>query len=139
MSGLDALAPREKAITVAGRQLALRPIRMGKLSAFAEAAMPVAPLILAGRIAEAATEHYANISAALIIATGADQAWLDELFPDDYLRLVQAVVEVNSDFFLRRLAPLILVAQATIQAQVDQITQPSLPISGETDTPSRLS
>lgn len=139
MNGLDALAPQDRLITVAGRAIALSPVRMGKLAPFAAAALPVAPLILDGRILEAATEHYGSISAAVIIAAGVEQAWLDDMAPDDFLRLVQAVVEVNGDFFIRRLTPVLLAMQAKLQMAVTGITAPSLPNSVGTDTASRPS
>lgn len=136
MSGLDALAPQDRQITVAGREIALSPVRMGKLAPFAAAAMPVAGLILDGRILEAATEHYDSISTALIIAAGVEQAWLDDLAPDDFLRLTQAVVEVNGDFFIRRLTPVLLAMQAKLQMAMTGTMAPSLPSSGATDTAS---
>ncbi|MGV8987815.1 MAG: DUF6631 family protein [Cypionkella sp.] len=139
MSGLDDITPKLKQLTVAGRDFVLSPVRMGQLSAFSDAVMPIVPMVLAGRILEAATQHYEAMKAALVIAVKADPEWLDGLMPDDFLKLVAAVVEVNGDFFVRRLTPIILVMQAQMQAAIDQVGAPSLPTLDATDTLSRLS
>ncbi len=139
MSDLASLSPQAKRVTVAGRDFDLSPVRMGQLAAFSEAVMPVVPLVLAGRVLEAATGHYEGMKAALAIAAKAEPDWLDNLAPDDFLRLVAAVVEVNGDFFVRRLTPLILVMQAQMQAAVERLGPPSSPILDATDMPSRLS
>jgi hypothetical protein len=139
MSDLASLTPQAKRITVAGREFALLPIKMGQLAAFSAAVMPIAPFVLSGRIMEAATDHYAAMQAALAIAAKAEPEWLDDLSPEDFLELVAAVVEVNGDFFARRLTPIILVMQARIQAAVDRIGAQSSPTLAETGMPSRLS
>ena len=136
MSGLESLAPQAKRVTVAGRDFDLLPVKMRDLKAFSDAAIPVAPLVLTNRVLEAATEHYEGMKAALAIAAKAEPEWLDGLDPEEFFRLVSAVVEVNGDFFVRRLTPLILVMQAQTQAAIDRLGVPSLPTSGATDTPS---
>ena len=129
MSDLAELSPKVLSVTVAGRAFALTPVRMGQIAAFSEAVMPIAPMVLSGQILEAATQHYAALRAALVIATKADPVWLDDLMPDDFLQLVAAVVEVNGDFFARRLTPIILVMQARMQMAIDKLgDQPGAPL-----------
>ena len=133
--GLDALAvPEPRRLTVAGRDFALTPVRMGKLAAFSKAAMPIAGLVLTGRYVEAVTDHWEGARAAVAVATGADPEWLDDLEPTDFLRLVQAVVEVNGDFFVQRLTPVILAMQAKLAVATAQVGQESQPSSGNTVT-----
>lgn len=140
MSDLEALSiPEPRRVTVAGRDFALTPIRMGQIAAFSRRIMPVSGLILSGQYVQAVTDHYEPCREAIAIATGAEAEWLDSLLPTDFLRLVQAVVEVNGDFFVQRLTPLIFAMQAQASSVIAQIGQPSLPSSENTDTQSRLS
>ena len=132
---LDKLFPPEsRRLTVAGRDFAISPVRMGKLAAFSKAAMPIAGLVLTGRYVEAITDHWDSARAAVAVATGAEPEWLDELEPTDFLRLVQAVVEVNGDFFVQRLTPLIVALQAQMAAVTAQIGAQSQPSSADTVT-----
>ena len=67
-----------------------------------------------------------------------DADWLGDLDPDDMLRLVAAVFEVNLDFFARRLLPQKAAAQARMTDLLVQLAgEPASPGSSDTDTASQ--
>lgn len=102
---LDLLFPEGLATQVAGLNLVIRPLTMSKLGRFSKAISPVMPYLMAGQFKGAAEAHYETTRDALEIATGIAPSILDELLPDAFVGLLTDVVTVNSDFFVKRLAP----------------------------------
>lgn len=132
---LETFAPVPRQLTVAGRDFALVPLRMRQLPAFHKAVAPVVPLILEADYLRAATEHHAGMIEALTIATGADADWLGDLFPDQFLALMVTVIEVNLDFFARRLLPQVRQAAETVtRAATGRDGEPSSPGLSSADT-----
>jgi hypothetical protein len=110
MSELEIVSPPEKQIEFLGRKIALTPITMGKLQRFTIAVRPIAAdLFLAlegsGDVVQTIELHGERMIEAVSIATGIEQTELESVLPDDFLKLAEAVVEVNADFFVRRLIP----------------------------------
>ncbi|MCB1630603.1 MAG: hypothetical protein H7A12_07270 [Pseudomonadales bacterium] len=62
---------------------------------------------------------------AVAIATDQTEDWLGELLPDEFLPLVTAVVEVNADFFVRRVLPALNAATETTLATLGMTPLPS--------------
>lgn len=102
---LAAIFPETRSLTIAGKVLSIPNLKVRQLTAFAKASDPFMPLIVTADYMGALTHHTEAACQAVSIVTGADLAWLMDLDPDDMLRLISAVYEVNFDFFARRLLP----------------------------------
>lgn len=111
MSGVDQTAelgaffPTVRSETIAGKTLLVPNLKVRQLAAFSKASEAFMPLIVTADYMGALTHHTEAACQAVSIVTGADMAWLMDLDPDDMLRLISAVYEVNFDFFARRLLP----------------------------------
>lgn len=140
MDGFDelaALAPQPRRVSLAGRDFDLLPLRMRQLPAFARHVEPVLPLLMGGRYIQLITDHSEAMLEAVAIATGADRTWLDDLYPDQFVELLTPVVEVNADFFGRRILPAVIGASVAIRQTLAMATsagRPSSPGSSDADT-----
>ena len=98
----------EKTLTVGGQPLTVRPLRGGPLPAMLKALAPFLPQARNGTLPDLVTMLTTNAEAVLdgvAAATGQTRAWVDALAMDDLANLASAVVEVNADFFIRRMLP----------------------------------
>ena len=102
---LGAFFPEIRTETIAGKALSIPNLKVRQLSAFAKVSEPYMPLVVTADYMAVLTHHTEAACQAVSIVTGADVAWLMDLDPDDMLRLISAVYEVNFDFFARRLLP----------------------------------
>lgn len=105
LTELDALANTPLTVTVGGRVLAVTPVRVAELPAMLRACEPIFAQLSGGDV-EAALLHNAD-AAITAIAVGArlSRAEIDALGLDELIDLGGAVLQVNADFFARRLAP----------------------------------
>ena len=102
---LEILFPQARTETIAGETLSIPNLKVRQLSAFAKVSEPYMPLVVTADYMAVLTHHTEAACQAVSIVTGAEVAWLMDLGPDDMLRLISAVYEVNFDFFARRLLP----------------------------------
>jgi len=148
-TGLAAFVPLERRVTLASGVVTVRPLTLRQLPAFARAVQTILPFLLAGQVIAALTEDAAALIAAVAAATGiAPEAMPED--PAEFVDLAGAVVEVNVDFFARRLLPADRAAGAAIRAATGTgaggtgaATAPagdlSLPGSASADTGSTIS
>lgn len=122
---LDALFPQPKRVSLTsvrgadGKpvEIDVRPIRVGKLSAFMRAVsgllgafddpdkLDVAALVMV---------HTDEIITALAVALDVEREFVEQLDVADLVTAVTAVIEVNADFFTHRLRPALEAATATV-------------------------
>lgn len=137
ITGLDAFVPQVRQVGA----VEVRPLRLRQLPAFSRAVAPVLPFLLAGQIVAAITEDLDALLLAVSVATDIPLADLPD-DPAEFVALASAVVEVNVDFFTRRLLPADRAAGAAIRAMMGA-TSPdgasSLPGSASGDTGSTTS
>ena len=96
----------------------LEPMRMVKLKAFSDAVEPVITQVFTlledeqnskQNIVQMITQHYDNLVSIVCVAcTGVNKEKIDDMLPDDFVNLVGGVIEVNADFFVQNLLPMIL-------------------------------
>lgn len=136
MEGLEAFVPLVR--QVGGVEV--RPLTLRQLPAFSRAVGPVLPLLLAGQIVAAITEDLDAVLAAVSAATGIPVSELPE-DPAAFVELASAVLEVNVDFFTRRLLPADRAAGAAIRAAmpISPAGVSSSPGSASGDTGSTIS
>jgi hypothetical protein len=102
---LDAFLPQARSVSVGGRTLSILPLRVKQIPAFAKAIAPAMSRIASGDIIGAVAEHGEQIIDAVSIATGAERDFVEALEADAFLELASVVMEVNADFFARRVLP----------------------------------
>lgn len=126
---LETYVPVPREIVVGGKTLAITPLRVRKIPAFTRAIAAAAPLLMDGKTGAAVALHGEDIITAMVVATGEPESMIGDLLPDEFLLLVSTVMEVNGDFFARRVAPLIMAIQAKAEAAVKAM-------AGATSSPS---
>lgn len=127
--------PEPRTEVIAGKTLTIPSLKVRQLAPFGKAADPFMPLVLTGDYLAAVTHHTDAVCEAVSIATGADKAWLGDLDPDEMLRLMAAVFEVNLDFFAQRLLPQKAALQARMIEMLTRLAgEPALPGSSGTAT-----
>lgn len=99
-----------KTVTFAGSDVTIKPITMGRLSQFSAAIAPIASEVMGaidgnGDMISAIINHSDRLIDAVHVATGIDKNALNDCLPDEFLGLAAAVIEINTDFFARRLLP----------------------------------
>lgn len=104
MAGLAEFVPLERRVTLRSGPIEIRPLTLRQLSAFSRAVAPILPHLVHGQIVAAIVENPDALLEAVAAATGIPAAGLPE-DPAEFVELAAAVVEVNVDFFIRRLLP----------------------------------
>lgn len=118
---LDVLDPAGSSITFRGESVEIRPIPVGALPKLVRTARPVIDRLVALEaipeegddvavamlVLDLLEQHGECVFAAAAICTGRDQEWLEGGDVDEFVALAFRVFEVNRDFFVQRLAPLL--------------------------------
>jgi hypothetical protein len=89
------------------RSIAITPIKVRDLPRFLKAIELIAQELSAGDIAGALMRHADAVIEATAIGAGVDRAWLEEQTPDVLAELAAKVLEVNADFFVQRVLPVV--------------------------------
>lgn len=140
-SGLDAFVPRTLTVTVRDRTFNVAPVRLRELPAFTRGTVMVLPSVMSGRLLDVVMDQLPAVRE--MVAAGLrldDPTWLDDLLPDEFLTLLDAVLEANLDFFVNRTLPGVRKTSALITRIATTMTPPdgtqSSPSSPDADTAS---
>lgn len=114
MKQLDALANAPLTLTVGGREFAITPIRVAELPAMLRACEPIFAQLAGGDMLAALTHDADSVINAIAIGARIARADLDVFELDDLVLLGGAVMQVNADFFARRLAPAFITASEKV-------------------------
>ena len=123
--GLDAFVPETIRVTLPRGPVDVRPLTVGQLPGFGRAVTPIMPLLLSGQIVPALMADPEAFFEAVAISTGLPTDELKALDPAHFIPLAQAVIEVNVDFFDRRLLPAARAAEQAILARMARLTDPT--------------
>ena len=116
---LAVLEPEARVVEYQGERLEIRPLTIGMLPRFVRLARPVIDALLeadleqspAGAevdlLLEVIGNHGEAVIAAAALVTAKPQDWIEAGDPAEFLQLAMAIFEVNRDFFIQRLAPLL--------------------------------
>lgn len=85
----------------------ITPVPVSCLPAFMRAIEPIVREIAAGDILSALMRHTDAVISATAIGARVDRDWLGQQTPDVLVELAARVMEVNADFFVRRVLPAI--------------------------------
>jgi hypothetical protein len=133
---MEILFPEGKTLTIGGEEITIKPLTFGQVP---KASKMVAPIIKAMAKSELAGDsvmdmagNWADILAIggddllnlIGWAIGKDRAWFDTIQMDDGVELVKSVIEVNSDFFTKKVLSRL------------NLSIPASPDSGATSSPS---
>jgi hypothetical protein len=103
---LEVLVPQSRVLEVAGRRLAIGPLVVGELPAMLKAIRPFAEHLNAEPDWLALLcDHGEALLEALAIASRTPREWVNSLPLDDAITVASVVFEVNTDFFVSRVAP----------------------------------
>lgn len=122
-SDLDTLAPEPREVTVSGEKIAVNPFFFGQwpkairlfrpvtdavqragIAGFSDASLSLASDWVL-RLPQVMDEGGEPLLEFLAFAVGKPRAWFDTVGGDDGIALAKAVFEVQSDFFVRKIAP----------------------------------
>ncbi|MCX7671775.1 MAG: hypothetical protein N2439_17115 [Anaerolineae bacterium] len=92
----------------------IHPIKVKDLPAFLSAVEPIAREIAQGDILAALARHADAVIAATAIGAGVSREWLEDQDVDTLVDMAACVMEVNADFFARRVLPRIAAAAETL-------------------------
>ncbi len=120
----------------------LEPMRMAKLKAFSDAVEPVITQVFSvledtenskQNIVQMITKHYDDLIKVVCVAcTEMTKEKIDDMLPDDFVNLVGGVIEVNADFFVQNLLPMIVGRVESLKGKIPQNLLKNK--SGQTDT-----
>ncbi|MEA9657846.1 hypothetical protein [Xanthomonas campestris] len=148
MEDLDVLSPPTRAITFRGEQLELAPLTLAQIGPFIRATRPIIGrvLIAASLVNGGATIEVAALLMDVLeqdadafakggaIVAGKPEAWVAGASLADAAALVEAVVELNEDFFGQRLPSLMQAAGKAIPAMVAMQAPPDGPTSSSSSS-----
>lgn len=138
MNGLDDLIPQGRHLSVGGREVHVLPLKMRQVPGFLKAIANPWTAIVTEQYLAAVMEWPDELTEAVSIATGLEATFLQDLTPDDFLRLGTAVFEVNLDFFAKAVLPQ-TAAMGKAMQQAFLKPSASQPGSSKPDTATRTS
>jgi hypothetical protein len=126
---LETLAAAGLTVEVGGARLEITPIRVRELPAFARAIGPILADLEGGvDLAALLAAHPEAIIAATAIGARLPLEQVNDLALDELLALAFAVLEVNADFFARRIAPALTAGSERLATRLAGLS--STPASG---------
>ncbi|MHB0992684.1 MAG: DUF6631 family protein [Burkholderiales bacterium] len=133
---LKVLFPEGKTVDVSGESITLKPFTFGQLPKVMTMISPIVKQMNQSGVAGATTalatiESWVDLFAAggegvisfMAWATGKPREWFDVLSMDEGVVLMQTIIEVNSDFFVRRILPLIMPPAPVPEVVPEAVTQ----------------
>lgn len=121
------LIAEPRTVAAGGRQIAIRPLAPRQLPAFVAAVRPLQQALGAGlalddlkgcALLDLVERHTDDVIRAVAIATREPESVIgDEIDIGELVDLAMAVIEVNADFFARRVAPAMVAAMARVAAR----------------------
>lgn len=122
---LSAVIPEQKPLTIAGKDVAIRQIKIGQLPAVLRAVQPLTHMLKQDGPFDLENMFmlYADDCLTLLQAlSGRTRAWVDELEVDDAIKLFSALLEANLDFFVLRVLPLLPAVMGQLRVKAEQLT-----------------
>ncbi len=107
MSSLDSIIDDSLPININGENLVISTIKMRDIKPFLENINPILIDLKAENVdcLTIVTNHYSNIVNVVSIAARKDVEWVESLDLNDVVKLIMAIIETNSDFFVNQILP----------------------------------
>jgi hypothetical protein len=103
---LKALFPGQE-VVAGGETIVVSPFVFGQLPKVAKCFASIKSVIEDGNLIEIASAGGEDLLALLCLAANKPRAWFDKLPSDEGLNLMAAVIQVNRDFFVQRMSPVL--------------------------------
>lgn len=116
-------------------EIVIEPVKVRHLPAFLAAVEPIAVEMASGDMLSAVAKHCDAVIQATVIGAGVERAWLDEQGVDTLVELASRVIEVNADFFARRVLPALSRAAQAIAQSAGGTTGSSVSSAPDSATP----
>ena len=125
------LFPQGKELVLKNEKIVLKPFGFGKFPAVLRLMKGFRPpeegtVANSWNIAQMIADNADAVMELAVLATGKPKAWFDDLDMDDGVVLLKTIVEVNADFFVKRLQPRTMEAIDQLQSSLGALSsQPS--------------
>lgn len=114
---LETLAPPPEVIVeLRGRSMSVSPLMTGELGPMLRACKPIFETLKTGGIEQAFVVNPDAFIDAVAIGARIPRQELDAMPPDEMLLLAGAVWQVNADFFVQRVAPVLIKTMGSVTA-----------------------
>jgi hypothetical protein len=98
---------KSEAVAAGGETFDIAPFKFGQLPKVTKCLSSIAEKLQGGNVVEIAAAGGEDLINLVMLATGKSRAWFDELPMDEGLELIAAIITVNRDFFVARMAPIL--------------------------------
>lgn len=120
------LFPQGKPVTLKGEIVIIKPFGFGKFPAVLKLMKGFKPpedgtQVNTINIAEMIADNADGVMDLTALATGKPRAWLDDVGMDEGVVLLKTIIEVNADFFVKRLQPQTMKAVEELQSSLGQL------------------
>lgn len=108
ISELEVLFPAGKTLHIGDDTLVIKPLTAGQYPSFFRCIQPMTGLFESASIdwMTLLCEYGSDVLMAISIAIEKPRGWINSLMPDQVLLIAAAIIEVNADFFSKRLIPM---------------------------------
>jgi hypothetical protein len=128
---LNKIIPSDEPMVIGGKTITPRTMKVKQLPAVLKAVQPFAGVFKDGvqslDIPTLLIDHTPNVVELVHQLTGEDKEWVENLELDEMIEVFTKVVEVNLDFFIRKVLPLLSEAMVRLGGGLSSKTQ----ISGQ--------
>lgn len=128
-SDLDKIIPQPNVVTVGGKDIEVKTMKVKQLSATIKAIQPFAAAFKAQRdsfdAAEIVMSHTDNVVDLVVILTGESKEFVEDLGIDELVIVFTKLVEVNLDFFIQKVLPLLSGAMGRLTKGLPNVESPT--------------
>ena len=128
-SDLTKIIPETNLVAAGGKNIEIKTMKVKQLSATIKAIQPFAAAFKAQRdsfdAAEIVMSHTDSVVDLVVILTGETKEFVEELGIDELVILFTKLVEVNLDFFIQKVLPLLSGAMGRLSAGLPNATSPT--------------
>lgn len=124
---LEVLFPQGKTLIIQGKELTIKPFKLGQLPKVFKTIEPIAglfmnmtkegtnPIVLFSNLISDGGD---NIIDLIVIGSGESKEWVTELETEEGIDLLMAIVEVNYGFFTLKILPKLTMKLAQVNGQI---------------------
>ena len=128
-SDLDKIIPQTNEVTVGGKTIEIKTMKVKQLSATIKAIQPFAAAFKAGQgqvdMADIVMNNTDNVVDLVHILTGESKEFIEELGIDELIIVFTRLVEVNLDFFIQKVLPLLSGAMGRLTVGMPNVAKPT--------------
>lgn len=128
-SDLDKIIPQTNEVTVGGKTIEIKTMKVKQLSATIKAIQPFAAAFKAGQgqvdMADIVMNNTDNVVDLVHILTGESKEFIEELGIDELIIVFTRLVEVNLDFFIQKVLPLLSEAMGRLTVGMPSVAKPT--------------